>query len=330
MSETARLVVSRFGPPTQVVALESVETGPPGPGEILLEMQACPVHPADLNLIEGTYGTKPALPTVPGNEGAGIVRAVGAGVTRFQPGDWARPPEGTGTWRQQVVCPADTALKLPSGLDPLQAAMLYVNPPTAWHLLHDFVRPEPGSWIIQNAANSAVGLCVVQLARSLGLRTLNLVRRETAAETVRQAGGDLVLVEGPDFQEKLAATGWSGGARLALNGVGGESALRIAGLLETGGTVVTYGAMSRQALKIPNSFLIFKDLRFTGFWMTRVYRGQSRDEKEALLARLGEEVAAGRLHMPVHSTHRLEDYPAALAAALAGERSGKVLFTPNG
>jgi trans-2-enoyl-CoA reductase len=108
-----------------------------------------------------------------------VVTETGTRVSRLKPGQYVKPPWGLGTWRETFTAKADDLLVFPPSLAPEQAAVFTVNPPTAWRMLHDFVALKPGDWVIQNAANSAVGRCVIQLARQLGLRTVNLVRRET-------------------------------------------------------------------------------------------------------------------------------------------------------
>lgn len=170
----------QFGKPAEVLAMEPLDLAPLGEGEVRLKMLAAPVNPADLNLIEGTYGVKPPLPAVPGIEGCGEV--VESRASGFVPGDRAIVLRRAGSWATHVQIAGENLFKLPAGIDPLQGAMLKVNPATAWRLLTGFARPEPGSWIVQNAANSAVGRCVIVLAKTLGIRTMNLVRREELRE----------------------------------------------------------------------------------------------------------------------------------------------------
>src|SRR5207302_4498571 len=97
---------------------------------------------------------------------------------------------------------------IPADIPYDQASMLRINPPTAWRMLHDFLALRPGDWIIQNAANSAVGIAVIQLARVLGIRTVNVVRRPELLADLRAEGGNVALVEGEDLPKQVAdATG---------------------------------------------------------------------------------------------------------------------------
>lgn len=319
-----RLAFSRFGPPAEVLDHEAFEPDPLAEGEVRLKILSAPINPADLNFIEGTYGIKPELPAVSGIEGCGEV--VESRATAFVPGDRAIFLRRSATWSSHVQCAAENLFKLPEGIDPLQAAMLKVNPATAWQLLTGFRQPEPGSWIVQNASNSGVGRCVIQLAKSLEVRTMNLVRREELVPELTALGADRVVLDTEEgLQEAKTAVG-KGGAVLAFNAVGGESALRLMNLLGQGGIHITYGAMGRRPLTIPNGLLIFKDLQFRGLWITKWIENASDAEIAEVYANLAAEVARGALVQPVDSTFPLENYRDALARANEGGRDGKVLF----
>lgn len=315
-----------FGAPLEKVNVVEQPVRPPDAGEILISMKVASINPADINLIEGTYGYKPQLPAFAGLEGVGIVEAVGAGVTRWKAGDAVRPPEGTGLWQQFITVKEADCLRLPDGLPLEQAAMIYVNPPTAWRMLHDFVSLKPGDWIIQNAANSAVGQSVIQIAQAKGWKTVNFVRREDQVAEIKALGGDIVLIDEPDAKKKLVEAGGKISIKLGLNCVGGESATRLADCLDKSGTLVTYGAMSKQSLKLPNGFLIFKDLSFRGYWMTAWYKKASRDEKEKMLDEIGELVRAGKFAIKVQQKFSLNAVKEALAAVQGESRKGKILL----
>ena len=192
-------------------------------------------------------------------------------------------------------------------------------------MLHKYVRMEPGDWIVQNAGNSAVGMAVTQLAQARGWRVLNLVRREAAALQCREAGAAHVLVETEkDFPEHARDLLGAARARLALNAVSGESALRLANLLCDGGVHVTYGAMSRQKLSLPNRFLIFQQMTFTGFWLTGWTRETPFGAQREMYQKLAAEIIAGNLHMPVEKSYPVEEITSAVTRAQQPGRSGKV------
>lgn len=315
----------QFGPPADSISTAEVTLPPPGPEQVLLDMLAAPINPADLNVIEGTYGDLPTLPATIGNEGIGRVAATGLGVTGLKPGQLVLPMT-FGTWCKQMVVPARNVIPLPDGIDVFQAAMLTVNPATAWRILHDFVELKPGDWIIQNAANSGVGRSVIQLAGALGWNTLNIVRRTELVDELRAAGGTVVVTEECDLRNELKNL--CGGARpkLALNAVGGPSALNVANALAPGGTMVTFGAMSKQPLKIPNGLLIFKGLKLTGFWLNRWRKSAGQAALSETYSALAAHLQAGTLFTPVHEIYPLTRIVDAVRAAGKDQRSGKVLL----
>jgi trans-2-enoyl-CoA reductase len=327
MTDTLVACCREWGDPLEVLRVERWELPEPGEGQVLVRMKAAPVNPADVNVIEGRYGKRPSLPAAIGNEGVGVVERLGPGVDRLAAGQWVRPVPGVGSWRGALVARADQLTPLPEGLEVEHAAMICVNPATAWRLLHDFTALEPGDWVLQNAATSGVGRAVIQIARHLGLRTLNLVRREEARPELMALGADLVLVEG---QVKLgrAIEELTGGARprLALNGVGGKSALELAKALRPGGTHVTYGAMSREPFTVPAGMLIFSDLRFVGFWVTAWYERAADEETAAMLEALAGLFRSGALTVNIEARYPLERAPEALAHALGEGRRGKILL----
>ena len=318
-------IYRQYGNPPDVLEVISREVGPLGPGEVLVTGITAPINPADLNTIEGKYPIKPPLPAVPGVEGAGVVGKVGPGVS-LEPGTTVLLPHGYGTWRETGVLPADQLTPVPSNVPFREAAMLKINPATAWRMLHDFVAPEPDAWVIQNAGNSSVGRAVIAIAKELGLRTVNLVRRPELIDELTAAGADVVLLDDESAVEQIKARTGRAPIRLALNAVGGESAIRIASVLANGGSVVTYGAMSRQALKIPNGLLIFKDLRFRGFWVTNWYKNASAEDRAAMFARLFDLVGRGRIVTPVERVYPVAEVREAVAHAGRGSRGGKILL----
>jgi len=314
-----------FGRASEVLRVDEIFVPQAGFGELLVEMLAAPVNPADLNIIEGKYGELPELPAVIGNEGVGRVVDVGGGVSGFAPGDLVLPMS-RGTWTNRLLAKADDVVLLPAGLDVFQAAMLTVNPPSAWAMLHEFVRLNAGDWIVQNAANSAVGRSVIQIARSCGWRTLNVVRRPELIDELRAIGGDVVVLEDCDLRTQIAEFCGKDRPRLALNAVGGASALNLANALADEGTLVTYGAMGRQPLKIPNGLLIFRNLHFCGFWLNRWKEKSAANAIKEMFSTLAGLVERGELVMPVHRVYPLTELAAAVEEAGRESRAGKVLL----
>ena len=321
-----RLCFHQSGNPSDVLQLEPWDPPAPQQHQVVVRMLYAPVNPADLNYIEGNYGRAPVFPGVPGMEGCGRIEAVGDAVTSLAVGDTVIPLEPEGCWSERVIAAEHHFAKLPEGLDLQQACMLRVNPCTAWRMLHDFRELEPGGWILQNAANSAVGRAVIQIAKHLGWHTLNFVRRAEVADELRALGADAVFTDDDTglaaAKEHLGKTAVS----LALNAVGGDSALRLMDLLAPKGAIVTYGAMSRRSLKVPNRFLIFKDLEIRGYWITKWMERAASAEIASMLRALAELMKEGILKLPVDTVYDLSSWRDAIKLAQAEGRSGKVLL----
>jgi trans-2-enoyl-CoA reductase len=312
----------RTGDPSQVVRAEEVALEDPNPGEVRVRMLWAPVNPADLNMLEGKYGEARPLPDIPGNEGCGRVISVGEGVDTSWIGRHVLVDSMA--WREEGNWPVESLVAVPAGIDARRACVLRVNPPTAWCLVHLFADLKPGDWIAQNAATSAVGRAVIEIAKDRGWKTLNVVRRPEAADELRQLGADAVVLD--DAEVAQAASAALGGAkpRLGLNAVGGSAATRLAGLLAEGSTLVTYGAMSKEALKIPNGFLIFRDLNFRGFWLTRWLRAASPSERDAVFGEIFRLAAHGCFVPHVAGEFSIDHISQAVNRAAEG--GGKVLL----
>lgn len=299
-------------------------------GQVLLEVLAAPINPSDVLTLTGDYGMLPPLPAVGGNEGVGRVIELGPDVRHPVIGQVVLLPVGSGTWSTHMVAEARALIPLPDDVDPKQLAMITVNPPTASLLLTEFVDLHAGDWVIQNAANSGVGSYLIQLAKVRGFRTINVVRRESAVEGVRQQGGDLVLVDGPDLRKRVRDQIGKAEVRLGIDAVAGAATDRLASCLAPGATLVNYGRMSGEPCQLSSMALIFNQIRLTGFWLAHWFRTTSQPAQMALFSDLTRLMAAGTLHAPIHATYGIEDIQAAVAAAAQGEREGKILIVPRG
>src|SRR5438045_8019612 len=160
---------------------------------------------------------------------------VGSSVRDLAIGMQVILPHNFGTWRELAVIAADKLVAVPKEIEPIHAAMLKVNPITAWRMIHDFVSLRKGDWLIQNAANSGAGQCVIQIARELGFKSVNVVRRPELVEELRSLGGDAVLVDGENLRDEVAAAIGKAPIRLALNAGAGENGLRVAKGLDADG-----------------------------------------------------------------------------------------------
>jgi mitochondrial enoyl-[acyl-carrier protein] reductase / trans-2-enoyl-CoA reductase len=327
MNKTIKVVLyERHGNPPDVLQIKTDPWPEPNADEAVVAMRAAPINPADINAIEGKYPARREVPAVPGFEGSGIVVEVGANVSNITKGALVLLPHNIGTWREAVAVKASELVAVPPEIEPIRAAMLKINPMTAWRLLHDYVDLARGEWVIQNAANSGAGRAVIQIAHELGYKTVSVVRRPELINELRTEGGDVVLVDGEKLRDEVKSATSDAAIRLGLNSVGGDSALRLANCLAFGGTLVSFGAMSLQPLKIPTGLLIFKDLRFRGIWINHWYDNATTAERMAAFNPLFEMSIHGRLKTKIEKSYTIDDAKAAVAHAMQSKRSGKIIF----
>src|SRR6202035_1833632 len=243
--------IEAFGNPAEVMKLVDVpDVGAPAEAEVVIALEASPINMSDLLMIAGRYGYRPSLPSVMGTEGVGRVIAVGGGVKHLKQGDLTLVPYPAPAWAERIKVDASRLRPLPGG-DVNQLAMLGINPPTAYLILTGFVNLAPGSWIVQNSANSSVGRALVPIAKSLGLKTVNVVRRDDVVAEIKAIGGDVVLVEGPDLAERVAAETGKAPIALAADGVGDMSTTNLLECLAEKGVHVFYSMMSGKPPVVP-------------------------------------------------------------------------------
>ncbi|PWU17845.1 MAG: alcohol dehydrogenase [Candidatus Rokuibacteriota bacterium] len=325
-----QIVLDRYGQPEEVARCAEVpDVGAPEPGEVVFDVLAFPINPADISFCKGTYRLKPPLPATPGAECVGRATEVGVGVSHVRPGDLIINLQRE-NWAQRRRVKAEDVITVPRGMDLRQAAMLRINPPTALLLLTDIVDLKHGEWVIQNVANSAVGRLVIRLAHARGLRTVNVVRRDSLFAELEEQGANACAVDGPDLADAVKAKTGGAPIRLGLDAVSGRATARLSSCLSEGGVVCNYGSMSGEDPVISRGALISLGQTLVGFILGRGLARRSLPEIRAIYADLGEQVLKGALSAPVEKVYPIDEIKAALAHAQRGERSGKILIAPNG
>jgi len=324
-----RVEFARYGTPHQVCAcVDKPKFGDPGAGEIVVAVEAAAINPADLLIIEGRYPGPTELPAPLGIEGAGRVISVGSGVSDLQPGERVMLLSRA-NWAEQVQVPAEQAIAIPEDLDILQAAQIKANPPSAKLMLRDYAALQPGDWVIQNAANSAVGRHLIRLASRQGIKTVNVVRRDSAIQSLEDLGADLVVLDGEDLAERVRAAIGDANLPLAIDAAAGRACLHLADCLSDGGTGVNYGFLSGDPCMLTPDHTIVHGISLTGFWLKHFFLGP-RETIEATYAEIAELFKQGVLVAPVEATYTLDRLEEALRHAEQGSRDGKIVLTPNG
>lgn len=322
--------MNSFGPASKVAyCAELPDPTSPEPDEIIVDIAAFPINPADLLTIEGKYAAKPPLPYTPGAEAVGHVSDVGSAIENFRIGDLVMLLSRE-NWTQKRKVKAAELLKIDIDSDNLfQLAMLKVNPATAALMLRNYIELKPGDWIIQDAANSGVGHCVIRLAAKSGVKTINVVRRENLITPLQAIGADAVLISAGNLAEQVNQITGGDGVRLAIDAVAGKTSLELASCLADGGVMVNYGMLSGEPCMVMPDWIVFRHVTLTGFWLATQLRDMPREQIESLYKELINDISNGVLDVPIAATYSIDDIKDALEHAGRENRSGKVLVLPN-
>ena len=323
-----QLQLIAHGEPSDVIELNTVSEPALGHEDVLISMEAAPLNPSDFLFVRGTYGVRPAFPSQVGAEGVGRVTMIGSKVDVALQSKRVLiiPIYDQGTWADQVVAPARNLVPMSDEADPLQLSMIGINSATAYLLLNRYVSLMPGDWIGQTAANAAMGQYIIALAKLAGVKTLNVVRREEAAEQVRQWGGDRVVLQGDNLHKDIEEALDGKKLSLVLDTVGGTPVGELAKSLKPGGSIVVYGLQSGQFPAMPPKEFIYRGLGLHGFWLINWLRNAPRTEIAEIYQKLGDLVADGSLSAAVEHVYPLDQFKEAFKQSLKSNRSGKILF----
>ena len=287
---------------------------------VLVAVQARPINPADLLLLNGRHVYSPTLPAAVGIEGAGVVVAAGR-KSRLVPGTRVAIPQG-GTWRERMALRDDGVLPLPADVDIEQAAMLCVNPFTVMGMLEGVAS---GQTIVVNAATSAVSRLVLAVARLRGVAVIAVVRDARAADELKAQGAVAVLVDGDELAAQVARVAPSPVVR-ALDAVAGSASGRLHDCVADGGELVIYGLLSSDHVQLPAARLVFRDVTVRGFSRLRIFAAMPLERRRAITAELGGLLADKTLHADIEARYPLDDATAALAHQVRPGRRGKILL----
>ncbi len=312
------VVFEATGTAEEVLSVKTVNVPKPAAGEVLVRLEASPIHPADLMFIGGRYRIKPAFPQVAGLEGSGKVVAAGEGVSLALGVRVAfRHP---GTWAEYVSVPVAKIHVVPDGIAADSACQFSLNPLTAWALLDD-AGVKPGDWIAVNAASSGIARLVHGLATRKGMKVIGIVRG--TAKTVLPF--PVVSMEVPDLGAAILEV--TGGQNIAalLDCVGGQSITRVFPAMQQGATVVSYGVMETTAAQVSNVDMIYRNLSWKGFGID-YWLSKSSEAVPCMTSEIWQAMAGGGLELPVKAVFPLTGFKAALEAMNAGPNTGKVLL----
>src|SRR5258705_5829159 len=294
--------LAAYGNPAENLRMVEVsEPNAPSASEALVRMEYAPIDYSDLLLANGVYFLNPKLPSVIGGEGAGIVEAIGPGVTSVKVGDRVTIPFGTFSWSEKGLAPAQGLFVVPPSVDDKTASMLNINPTTAVLLLDEFVKLKAKDWIVLNAANSHVARCLIAIAKSRDLNVVGIVRRSELIPEIKNLGVDFVGVESPELSKQIQIATAGMPILLGLDAVGGPATATMASVLSPGAHLVIYAGLSGLPIHVLQADLIGKRLNIHGFWM---YYEEYLPKMRAALTEAAKVVASGKLTLPVTTTYK--------------------------
>lgn len=310
----------------EVLKWETDELAAPGAGEVLVRNRAIGLNFLDVYYRTGRY--KARLPFVPGNEGAGVVEAVGPDVKDFQVGDRVAYVDPLGAYADVLIRPASRLVKLPEGIDEVQAAGMMLKGMTAEYLLHRTYRVSAGETILVHAAAGGVGQILCQWASNLGAIVIGTVGCRDKAALAEQAGCAHVIVrEEEDFVEAVRRITEGERVRVVYDGIGADTFRGSIDCLAPRGMLVAYGQSSGPIPPFDTQVLSFKG----SLYLTRpglFHYTSTTDELRQSAARLFEAVRRGAVKIKVNRTYPLREAAAAHRDLEARKLTGSTVLLP--
>ncbi len=319
---------SSFGEPAEVLHPGDSPIPAPQAGEVRIRMRLSPIHNHDLWTVRGSYGYKPTLPAIGGSEAVGIVDAVGAGVPEALLGKRVAAGGVHGSWAEYFLAQAAGIVPLPDSISDEDGAQLIAMPFSAISLL-EFCQLSAGDWVVQTAANGAVGKIFAALAKARGIHTLNLVRRADAVAELQAMGIENVLsTDAAGWKAQAQAIIGPQSARAAIDSVGGKLGGDLCDLLGNEGLLVVFGTATGAPLELSSGAMIMKHLTIKGFWGSKVSAEMPGADKARLMGELLRLASQGALSLSTGGVFDLADIGAAVRAAGIPGRTGKILLRP--
>lgn len=324
------LMYEENGDPCTVVRVVPISEPLPQAGEVVVEMEAIPLHIADLKAIRGNLPFAPKGPGCPGFEGVGRIVSCGQGVTGWKAGDRVILPLFYGTCRARLAVPATGLWRAPEAVPAEQLALVRVNMTTAYLLLHAYLDLQPGDWVIQNAANSNVAGFVGILADQIGVNVIYVVRRPELILHLKQRGIAHVALDDPRSIEAICRE-VGASPRLALDAIGGAATARLAHAAADRGLVLAYGFLSEEAYQIHYEDAMFRNVRLEVMTINSSVLKMDTKRLQLMSDRIEAIIGIVELNAEIAGIYSFSEHKAAFAAAAqtGAKRAGKVILKPS-
>jgi NADPH2:quinone reductase len=317
--------VQRTGGP-EVMELEEVPARAPKPAEVVVKVSAAGVNAIDGYFRDGRFRTP--LPLIPGQEGAGVVRELGAQAKTVRVGDRVAWSGVLGSYAEFVVSPEELLVPVPAAISDEQAAAAMVHGLTAHYLVNDAHKLKAGETVLVHAAAGGVGLLLVQMARAIGARVIGTVSSEEKAQLAREAGADEVIVfTRQDFEAEVKRLTDGKGVEAVYDGVGKATFEKNLNVMRLRGMLVIYGMSSGSVLPVDPSRLLEKG----SLYMARTTLAHFTATREELLGRSSAVfamIAQGKLKLRIAKTYPLAEAVQAHRDMEARKVAGKLLLIP--
>lgn len=320
------LVCKEFGP-TENLALEEVDTPTPGKGEILMEIKATGVNFPDVLTVQGKYQFKPELPFIPGAELAGVVTAVGEGVTSRKVGDQVIATTQIGAFAEQCVVNEHTTFEMGNTMSFEQAAGFAITYGTSYYALKQQANIQPGETLLVLGAAGGVGIATIQIAKAMGATVIAAASSEEKLDFACEAGADLrINYSTENLKDKVKELTGGKGADVVYDPVGGDFSEQAFRAIAWDGRFLVIGFASGPIPAMPLNLALLKGASLVGvFWGSWAARApmESRKNFDELIAMID----GGKFSPLVTEVYSLDDYEVAFASISERRAKGKVILS---
>ena len=318
-----------FGP-INTLRVDELPSPSPAAGQVLVDVHAASINFPDALMVQGLYQVKPPLPFTPGAELAGVVSALGEGVTRLKVGDRVVCSTGTGAFAEQAVVDAAKAIPLPEGMDYAAGASFVLVYGTSLHALQTIGKLQPGETLLVLGAAGGVGIAAIEIAKAMGARVIAAASSDDKRALAKQAGADeTVDYTQPDWRREVERLTGGQGANVVYDAVGGDYAEPALRATAWRGRYLVVGFAAGDIPKLPLNLALLKERAILGvFWGAAMAR-----EPQQLMADLTQLAAwfqAGKVKPPVTEQVTLDQAAAAIERLATRRAMGKIVVLPRG
>lgn len=322
-----------FGEPASVLKLEDVPDPEIKPNEVLVKITARSINPSDIYTIKGTYGIRPRLPAIPGNEASGVIVEAGSEVKNYQKGQRVTLMLGasgtSGTWKELIAVRPEFIIKTPNYLSDAESTTIFVNYLTAWILAFEELDLKEGEKLLMTAANSHLGRAMLQLSAWKGFKVVATVRQESQKDELLFLGAqDVIVTDTENIVKRARRLTNAKGFNKAIDAVGGKIGSEALLTLAPKGKMIVYGLMSNEPITVTGS-IIFTEATIRGFWLVKWIEGKTPEQISEVINKIGDLFKEGILKSHIDSSFDLTNVEGYISRTLAPGKKGKVVITSS-